>query len=427
MADHDEITKIESLTPEQEAQFPGWVEKWTRIGLSTEPADRPKAMTAVRGLYRQSSLDQVPLAWVDSPIVGALAASLLSVIVPGIRKILVEQLDQPFGLGDFPKVDYGSGDALKLDQVASDKFAVPKPRTLENVSDDWVACDDIHVTSAVDVISNALLQAELLPRLNAISAKAPEQANIASVTATLQIAALMRDTMMKEQLEWHAWYGGQFWCAFAAWATFFRDVLKVSVPQIEHEANLCESAGYIWPNEGFCLICERPKRLTVVNDRLDDDTGPAMEYPDGWRLWFIGGVRVTEKIVMTPEKLTAEEIKTEQSEEVRRIMINRWAGRDENGVMRPNIHGWTRYINEAGCEELDRQDNAIENTKELLVKTADGMVLFISHCPSTGRHYALEVPRDLQPATCAQAQRTLQGGNSLTADKPDAMRIVGRS
>jgi len=426
MADHDEITKIESLTPEQEAQFPGWVEKWTIIGLSTEPADRPKAMTAVRGLYRQSSLEQVPIGWVSSPIVGALAASLLSVIVPGIRKILTA-LDEQFGLGEFPKVDYSAPELLKLDELASEKFGQPRPRTLENVSDDWVACDDIHVVHAVDVIANAIMQAEYLPRLNAIAKKAPEQANVAAVAATLEIAALMRDTMMKEQLEWHAWYGGQFWCAFAAWATFFRDVLHVKVPQIEHEANLCESAGYIWPNEGFCLICERPRRLTVVNDRLDDAEGPAMEYPDGWQLWFIGGVRVTKQIVMEPEKLTLQQIMEEQSEEVRRIMINRWGGRDAQGEMRPNIEGWTRFINEAGAEQLDKRDNEIENTEELLVKTPGNMVLFISHCPSTGRHYSLEIPSDLSPMTCEQAQRSLQSGNSLTQSQPDAMRIVGRS
>ena len=30
---------IDKITPEQEARFPEWVEKWTAIGLSTERAD----------------------------------------------------------------------------------------------------------------------------------------------------------------------------------------------------------------------------------------------------------------------------------------------------------------------------------------------------------------------------------------------------
>ena len=35
--------KIEKLTPEQIAKMPEYIEKWTKIGLSTEPADRPRA------------------------------------------------------------------------------------------------------------------------------------------------------------------------------------------------------------------------------------------------------------------------------------------------------------------------------------------------------------------------------------------------
>jgi hypothetical protein len=30
---------IESLTPEQEAKFPEYVEKWTKIGLNCDPCD----------------------------------------------------------------------------------------------------------------------------------------------------------------------------------------------------------------------------------------------------------------------------------------------------------------------------------------------------------------------------------------------------
>jgi len=45
------VTKINSLTPEQEAQIPGWADKWIKIGLSTEPADFDKAEAAVLKCY----------------------------------------------------------------------------------------------------------------------------------------------------------------------------------------------------------------------------------------------------------------------------------------------------------------------------------------------------------------------------------------
>jgi hypothetical protein len=42
---------IDKITPEQEARFPEWVEKWTKIGLSTERADFKTANEAVLKLY----------------------------------------------------------------------------------------------------------------------------------------------------------------------------------------------------------------------------------------------------------------------------------------------------------------------------------------------------------------------------------------
>lgn len=43
---------IENLTPEQIAKFPEYVEYWTNIGLSTEPADMPNAIEAIKLCYR---------------------------------------------------------------------------------------------------------------------------------------------------------------------------------------------------------------------------------------------------------------------------------------------------------------------------------------------------------------------------------------
>jgi hypothetical protein len=44
-------TKIEKLTPEQEALIPFYREKWRAIALSTEPIDRQKATEAVKAAY----------------------------------------------------------------------------------------------------------------------------------------------------------------------------------------------------------------------------------------------------------------------------------------------------------------------------------------------------------------------------------------
>jgi hypothetical protein len=72
------LTKIEELTPEQEARFPEFVRKWTDIGLSTAPADRPRAEAAIRWMYRQANLAEPRIVWCGSPLGNALARAIVS-------------------------------------------------------------------------------------------------------------------------------------------------------------------------------------------------------------------------------------------------------------------------------------------------------------------------------------------------------------
>lgn len=47
---------LNSLTPEQIARFPEFVKKWTDIGLSCEPTDRPRAEAGIRLAYECAGL-----------------------------------------------------------------------------------------------------------------------------------------------------------------------------------------------------------------------------------------------------------------------------------------------------------------------------------------------------------------------------------
>jgi hypothetical protein len=59
---------IKQLTPAQTARFPEFVEKWTKIGLSTEPADRPRAEAAIRLVYEAVQFSPPEkILWFKSP------------------------------------------------------------------------------------------------------------------------------------------------------------------------------------------------------------------------------------------------------------------------------------------------------------------------------------------------------------------------
>ena len=69
--------RIESLTPEQIAKFPAYVEEWTRYGTCTEPADRPRAEAAIAAMYEVAGKEPPRVIWCDSPLSMALAQEVV--------------------------------------------------------------------------------------------------------------------------------------------------------------------------------------------------------------------------------------------------------------------------------------------------------------------------------------------------------------
>ena len=60
--------KIEKLTTEQESRFTEFVDKWTKVGLSTEKANRKETEKAIRKMYRVAGLKSPKIVWCDSPL-----------------------------------------------------------------------------------------------------------------------------------------------------------------------------------------------------------------------------------------------------------------------------------------------------------------------------------------------------------------------
>ena len=104
-------TKIESLTPEQIARLPEFVDKWRQIGLSTAPADRPRAEKAIAEMYRQGGLKPPKhIVWCGSPLSMCLTKEALS---KKVRASVVDSVRASVGdsVGDSV---YGQHDAAGL-------------------------------------------------------------------------------------------------------------------------------------------------------------------------------------------------------------------------------------------------------------------------------------------------------------------------
>lgn len=66
------MTKIKSLTPEQEARMVEMREEYFKIGTCTDPADRPRAEAAITDLHELMGHPKPVFTWEDSPLGGTL-------------------------------------------------------------------------------------------------------------------------------------------------------------------------------------------------------------------------------------------------------------------------------------------------------------------------------------------------------------------
>jgi len=88
--------------------------------------------------------------------------------------------------------------------------------------------------------------------------------------------------------------------------------------------NLAADCGWWVPYENFCILQEKTKEVHLKDNRIHNETGPAIAYSDGFELYGLNGVRVPKEIVMTPANdLDPAMILKETNAEVRREIVRK--------------------------------------------------------------------------------------------------------
>jgi hypothetical protein len=189
-------------------------------------------------------------------------------------------------------------------------------------------------------------------------------------------------------------------------------------------------------NNAYMILGARPKVSVNAEDNLHCETAPAVQWADGSGLWFFDGhilLERGEQIMLKPETLRAEEINALKNEEERRVAIDRV--------------GWGKFLADNGAKVIDRRDNYVDNTSEVLIQqpkrredrwAPEEPLRMVLACRSTGRKYFIAVPfktdrSSESPAdrikNCEEAQQWLANGGVTSylpyANKP--LNIVGAS
>ena len=375
------VKRIDKLTKAQTDAMPAWRDKWIKIGLSTEPADRPRFERAVAECYRAAKL--VPpktIVWVSSPIVMAFAAPIAAAIIERAKK---QKPGAVRGAVDGAVRD-AVGDAVGVAVGDADGGAVG-------------GAVDVAVDGAVRVAVRDAVGGAVGGAVDVAVGDAVGVAVDGAVRDAVDVAVDVAVGGWRKQVSdhWSKYIGGQFWCGWywgAAYTTFFTEVCKLSLPveilaAAAANSEQTQSAGWWWPHTDFVMVCERPRTLKRDDQgRPHSETGQAIEWQDGWGLTMWHGVRIpSDWLVKKPDAKTAL---TWPNIEQRRCAAE--------------IVGWAVIMDELKPRVIDTDDPEIGELLDVDLPDAPGSRFLRVRC-GTGRSFALPVPVEMKTALEANA------------------------
>ena len=333
---------IESLTKEQEEKMAEYRDKWIKIGLSTEPADKKEAEEGIRVAYKMAGLPQPKIVWAGSPFGNALTRAI-------VTKILT---DKKIGASVRDSVWASVGASVRASVWASVWASVGA-----SVGDSvWDSVRDSVSDSVWDSVRDSVRDS---------------------------VWDSVRDSVRDSGY-------GQHDANWLAFYEYFKDVCDLSeeTKKLVGLWKIAKSAGWYIPHEKICWVSERQSVLNRDEQgRLHSLSGPALSYPDGWSIYAVHGVRIPEYVIMRPEEITIKNITEESNTEIRRVMLDRF--------------GWDRYLLESGAKPIDTSIRGTLYRAEIPDDEPLVMVRVTNSTPEpdgTFKDYFLRVPPTMKTA-----------------------------
>jgi hypothetical protein len=290
--------RIDQLTEEQRARFSEWVEKWTDIGLKTEPADRPRFEENIMLAYDKTGLTRPKrVVWVPSPLVLAFAAPTAGYLLDRRDGAVRDAVDDAVDGAVRGAVGGAVRDAV--DDAVDGAVRGAVGGAVRDAVDDAVrgavggAVRDAVRGAVGGAVRDAVGGAVRDAVRGAVGGAVRDAVDGAVRDAVGGAFAYIRNN-------WYRRLGGQFWVGgwwgSPSFVSFFTDVCELELSDdIAERARiysaLCESACWVWPHKDFVMVCERPREIHRNEaGRLHYDHGAAIAW-EGYELFFLHGVR----------------------------------------------------------------------------------------------------------------------------------------
>lgn len=345
---------ITELTPEQEALIPLYRDKWRAIALSTERIDCQKTQEAIKGAYKILGFQMPEVIFCESPY-----EALRLIGIRPDKKQLLKQLENKIIESLVKQI--GRQIVPQLWGYLWDKLG---QRQLYSVSSEVAA-------SCLVQLSNELKN-NRLEYVRWILARDIPTAKIMRCSR-LEFCISVLNCTCNFQNEW--------------------DVLQ----------SLVKNCSWMFPLETICYVCDRPVKLSFDSEqRLHAEGSPAIQFADGYRLYFSHGVTLPEKYgTLHPQQWQAQWILEEHNAELRRILIQEIGyARICQELQATELDSWQKYTLlriEADIDGFELADED-EMGDDIVLETEPVHLLKMT-CPSTGFIHAMRVPPDI---TCAR-------------------------
>jgi hypothetical protein len=425
MVDH-----LTELTAAQRDRLPVFRDEWVASARSTTPLSETEWQdweSGMRGFYADAAHDWPGVVVrVGSPLIGALAAPVAVRVLRGRRRppqrrgipdpaaigtavdAVIDAMLAPWFEAPYREnAETGVGPGLRVAVAAAASAAVcaalstaPTPCRLPQTSgrrSAWVKPRKLalpeprELRTAVDRKLYLEVFYELSPTMY------HEIILPLELPVELAIARSMPVGWGRAPLEY-----SYSWPIVSA---FFRDEMKVPLPeglwQRGRDYQNALLTRWWWPTRNFIMVCDRPTELHLDSgDRLHNDSGPAIQWADGWGLCYWRGTQVPADLIepgWTPMRILQE-----PNTEIRRCAIEHL--------------GWDHFVAAAELTELDQSPDPGN----------PGQLLRLYDVPGRGSHNRMRV------LLCTNATAERSGdrhsfGLAVPADCPTALAAAAWS
>ena len=372
---------IASLTPDQSALLPGFVENWRNVALATTPIDPAAARRAVRALYRAAGLRE-PRAVIclASPMACLIMRGILLLLQRHMRrsfpssyvsfydrdlhKYLCEDLDEPFSVlawrATWAQLEEQIGETRWRPLVAQlsgiDAVAHPLGDRIRRLEPDPLS------HQLTPALQQQLTTATLVALVRQVGSRVQGPINeqirndfgrsFDSRNARRPGAFLRRHRFD----EWHSpgLIGGQEAPLLALHD--FAELIGVRYEakakrRLEAYKGYARRCGWLYAFGSVAFVSDRPSEMHFdAQRRLHHATGAAVRYRDGWGAYVWHGRAVPSWVIEQRDSMTPEMIDALPDAAVRQIAMEIFgrdrylATRQPNLIAADELHGQPRSL-----------------------------------------------------------------------------------